>query len=95
MARRFLGASRKEETLARLGGDEFVLIAEGADHQTAVRIASLLQRVLVEPLDLMGQSYSVGASIGIAFYPADGQTSEDLIKRTDIALYQAKASGGG
>ena len=95
VARRFLGASRKEETLARLGGDEFVLIAEGADHQTAVRIASRLQRVLVEPLDLMGQSYSVGASIGIAFYPADGQTSEDLIKRTDIAMYQAKASGGG
>ena len=43
----------------------------------------------------MGQPYSVGASIGIAFYPADGQTSEDLIKRTDIAMYQAKASGGG
>jgi diguanylate cyclase (GGDEF)-like protein/PAS domain S-box-containing protein len=95
VARRFHGASRKEETLARLGGDEFVLIAEGADHQTAVRIASRLQRVLVEPLDLMGQPYSVGASIGIAFYPADGQTSEDLIKRTDIAMYQAKASGGG
>jgi EAL domain-containing protein (putative c-di-GMP-specific phosphodiesterase class I) len=72
-----------------------VLIAEGADHQTAVRIASRLQRVLVEPLDLMGQAYSVGASIGIAFYPADGQTSEDLIKRTDIAMYQAKANGGG
>ena len=95
VARRFQSASRKEETLARLGGDEFVLIAEGADHQTAVRIASRLQRVLVEPLDLMGQPYSVGASIGIAFYPADGQTSEDLIKRTDIAMYQAKASGGG
>ena len=95
VARRFSSASRKEETLARLGGDEFVLIAEGADHQTAVRIASRLQRVLVDPLDLMGQSYSVGASIGIAFYPADGQTSEDLIKRTDIAMYQAKASGGG
>ncbi len=95
VAKRFQQVSRKEETLARLGGDEFVLIAEGADHQTAVRIASRLQRVLVEPLDLMGQPYSVGASIGIAFYPADGQTSEDLIKRTDIAMYQAKASGGG
>lgn len=95
VSRRFQQVSRKEETLARLGGDEFVLIAESADHQTAVRIASRLQRVLVEPLDLLGQSYSVGASIGIAFYPADGQTTEDLIKRTDIAMYQAKASGGG
>ena len=95
VARRFQAVSRREETLARLGGDEFVLIAENADHQTAVRIASRLQRALAEPLDLMGQPYSVGASIGIAFYPADGQSSEDLIKRTDIAMYQAKASGGG
>ena len=95
VARRFQTASRKEETLARLGGDEFVLIAENADRQTAIRIATRMQRALEIPLDLMGHSYTVGASIGIAFYPADGQTSEDLIKRTDIAMYRAKASGGG
>ena len=95
VARRLQGATRKEETLARLGGDEFVIIAEGADHQSAVRIARRLQRALAQPLELLGQSYTVGASIGIAFYPADGQTSEDLIKRTDIAMYRAKASGGG
>jgi len=95
VARRLQGASRKEETLARLGGDEFVIIAEDADHQSAVRIARRLQRSLAKPLDLMGNSFTVGASIGIAFYPADGLTSEDLIKRTDIAMYRAKASGGG
>ena len=95
VARRFQGAARKEETLARLGGDEFVLIAENADVETAVLIATRLQRSLVEPLNLLGHPYSVGASIGIAFYPADGETSEDLIKRTDIAMYRAKASGGG
>jgi diguanylate cyclase (GGDEF)-like protein/PAS domain S-box-containing protein len=95
VARRLQGATRKEETLARLGGDEFVIIAEGADHQSAVRIARRLQRALSQPLELLGQSYVVGASIGIAFYPADGNSSEDLIKRTDIAMYRAKASGGG
>ena len=95
VARRFKDASRTEETLARLGGDEFVLMAENADHQTAILIATRLQHSLAEPLDLLGHSYSVGVSIGIAFYPADGQTSEDLIKRTDIAMYRAKASGGG
>lgn len=95
VARRFQGAARKEETLARLGGDEFVLIAENADVEAAVLIATRLQRSLVEPLNLLGHAYSVGASIGIAFYPADGETSEDLIKRTDIAMYRAKASGGG
>ena len=95
VARRLQAATRKEETLARLGGDEFVVIAEGADHQAAVRIARRLERALAEPLSLLGQAYPVGASIGIGFYPADGQTCEDLIKRTDIAMYQAKASGGG
>ena len=95
VARRLQGAARQEETLARLGGDEFVLIAEGADVQSAVRIANRLQDCLVEPLSLLGHSYSVGASIGIAFYPGDGETSEDLIKRTDIAMYRAKLSGGG
>jgi diguanylate cyclase (GGDEF)-like protein/PAS domain S-box-containing protein len=95
VARRLLAATRREETLARLGGDEFVVIAEGADHQSAVRIARRLQRSLAEPLHLLGQAFQVGASIGIAFYPADGSTSDDLIKRTDIAMYQAKASGGG
>jgi predicted signal transduction protein with EAL and GGDEF domain len=95
VARRLQGAARSEETLARLGGDEFVLIAENADVQTAVRIAGRLEQVLAAPLELSGHTYSVGASIGIAFYPADGDRSEDLIRRTDIAMYQAKAGGGG
>ena len=95
VARRFQSVSRSEETLARLGGDEFVLMAENADKAAAILIAARLQRALALPLDLKGQSYTVGASIGIAFYPDDGQSSEDLIKHTDIAMYRAKASGGG
>ncbi|MEO8000561.1 MAG: EAL domain-containing protein, partial [Arenimonas sp.] len=95
VARRFQGAARKEETLARLGGDEFVLIVEDSDVEVAVSIAMRLQLSLLEPLNLLGHSYTLGASIGIAFYPADGDTSEDLIKHTDIAMYRAKASGGG
>jgi len=95
VARRLQQAAREGETLARIGGDEFVLIAENADVPTAVRIAARLGRVLSEPLELSGHAYSVGASIGIAFYPADGDRSEDLIRRTDIAMYQAKSGGGG
>jgi diguanylate cyclase (GGDEF)-like protein/PAS domain S-box-containing protein len=95
VARRLQANAREEETLARLGGDEFVLIAENADVPAAVRIAARLGRVLAEPLELAGHAYTVGASIGIAFYPDDGDRSEDLIRRTDIAMYQAKSSGGG
>jgi predicted signal transduction protein with EAL and GGDEF domain len=95
VARRLQGVAREEETLARLGGDEFVLIAEDADIPAAVRIAARLSRVLADPLELSGHVFNIGASIGIAFYPADGDRSEDLIRRTDIAMYQAKAGGGG
>jgi diguanylate cyclase (GGDEF)-like protein/PAS domain S-box-containing protein len=95
VARRLQAAAREGETLARLGGDEFVLIAENADIPTAVRIAARLGRVLSEPLQVSGHVYIVGASIGIAFYPDDGDRSDDLIRRTDIAMYQAKSGGGG
>ena len=95
VARRLQQVARREETLARLGGDEFVLIADNADHLVAARIAVRMQDALAAPLDLMGQAYTVGASIGIAFYPQDAQGLEDLIKRTDIAMYRAKANGGG
>ena len=95
VARRFLTACRREETLARLGGDEFVLIAEGADHQAAALVASRLLRSLSEPLILMGVAHSIGASIGIAIYPDDGATTEELIKHADIAMFRAKAASGG
>ena len=95
VARRLRSVSRQEETLARMGGDEFVLIAENIDAEAAVLIAAQFCQALVEPLDLHGHAYVVGASIGIALYPADGETSEDLIKHADIAMYQAKSAGGG
>ncbi len=95
VARRLRSVSRQEETLARMGGDEFVLIAENIDAEAAVLIATQFCNALVEPLDLHGHAYVVGASIGIALYPADGETSEDLIKHADIAMYQAKSAGGG
>ncbi len=94
-ARRFLTACRREETLARLGGDEFVLIAEGADHHSAALVATRLLQSLSKPLMLMGAAHSIGISIGIALYPEDGTTTEELIKHTDIAMYRAKAAGGG
>lgn len=95
VARRFQSACRQDETLARLGGDEFVLIADDADRKTALLIAKRLQHVLSEPLVLLGQPVTLGMSIGIALFPEDGLSSEDLIKHADIAMYRAKTSGGG
>ena len=95
VARRLKNILRQEETLARLSGDEFVAIAPGADQAAAVHIAERIQTALSEPLVLTGHVFSLGASIGIAFYPEDGTTPEDLLKHTDIAMYRAKAGGGG
>jgi len=94
VARRFQATLRKEETLARLTGDEFVVVAEAADQAAAVLITERLQRALAEPIATNGHTFSVGVSIGIAFYPEDGVTIEDLLKRADIAMYRAKALGG-
>jgi diguanylate cyclase (GGDEF)-like protein/PAS domain S-box-containing protein len=95
VARRFCAALRENETLARLAGDEFVVIAEGADAQAAALIADRLERSLDEPIATRGHTFPVGLSIGIAACPDDGVTMEDLLKRADIAMYRAKAPGGG
>ncbi len=95
VARRFQAASRGEETLARLGGDEFIVIAEEADQAAAILIAERLQQALGEPIATKEHTFTLGVSIGIAFYPEDGANIEDLLKKADIAMYRAKASGGG
>ncbi|MEW5890746.1 MAG: EAL domain-containing protein [Pseudomonadota bacterium] len=95
IARRFQAALREEETLARLAGDEFVAIAMGANQSTAALIAERVQKALAEPLSVNGRFFTLKASIGIAFYPEDGRSAEELLKHADIAMYQAKTSGGG
>jgi diguanylate cyclase (GGDEF)-like protein/PAS domain S-box-containing protein len=95
VARRLQANARQEETLARLGGDEFVLVAEGADQEAAAMIAERMLEALVEPIVVTGNIVSVRGSIGLALYPEDGETPDDLIRHTDIAMYRAKANGGG
>lgn len=95
VAQRFRTALRQEETLARLGGDEFVVLATGADQTAANYIAERLLGTLAEPLKVEGQGLTLTASIGIACYPQDGSSPEDLLKNADIAMYRAKAAGGG
>jgi diguanylate cyclase (GGDEF)-like protein/PAS domain S-box-containing protein len=95
VARRFQATLREQETLARLAGDEFVVVAETSDRNAGALIAERLQRALADPIATRGHTFSVGLSIGIASYPADGQTMDDLLRRADIAMYRAKAAGGG
>jgi len=94
VAQRYRQALRADETLARLSGDEFVIIASGAG-EVAARIAERIATELSPAISVGAQQFKVNTSIGIAVFPEDGRTSEDLLKHADIAMYRAKAGGGG
>ena len=82
--------------LVRLGGDEFAVVATGinteSDAQEAIAplIASLLR-----PVEIFGRQILIGASAGVVMIPRDGTTAADLLRRADLALYQAKREGRG
>ncbi|HTH71447.1 MAG TPA: EAL domain-containing protein [Candidatus Saccharimonadales bacterium] len=82
------------ETVARLGGDEFAIMLD-AGAPDALRVADSIRRTLETPVDLEGHAIGVSASIGISFFPEHGDTESALLRRADIALYAAKATGGG
>ncbi|WP_144152864.1 putative bifunctional diguanylate cyclase/phosphodiesterase [Paraburkholderia sp. BCC1885] len=93
IADRFRGVARAGEMVARLGGDEFAIIARNRGVQGAVHIARRLITLVAEPLASVERT--VGISIGLAAYPEDGQTADDLVRHADLAMYRAKAAGGG
>ncbi|MBB5047836.1 diguanylate cyclase (GGDEF)-like protein/PAS domain S-box-containing protein [Rhodopseudomonas rhenobacensis] len=81
---------------ARFGGDEFAIVLGGinAPHEASDFAARLIE-VLSVPYDLDGPEAVIGASIGIALSPGDGEDGEELLRNADMALYRAKAEGGG
>ncbi|HQR03669.1 MAG: EAL domain-containing protein [Proteobacteria bacterium] len=95
VAHRLQAQTRQGETLARLGGDEFTLIVGDARPVTASRVAERIARAFDKPFLVDGRRFNIGVSIGIALYPGDGDTAQALISRADMAMYQAKAHGGG
>lgn len=85
---------RCEDVVARLGGDEFTVLAENiSSSKDAAVIAKALSRALESPLLLEGQEFVTPASIGIALYPRDGDSTSALARAADTAMYRAKAKG--
>lgn len=94
VAKRLLALVRKSDTVARVGGDEFIFILnnpKGIDDITDV--ANRVVSSINEPVEVLGDVFQIGASVGIAMFPADARTSTDLIKNADTAMYAAKGSG--
>lgn len=81
--------------LARLGGDEFtVLLSAIARNEDAATVAERIRVALARALTIRGHELYTTTSIGIAIYPEDGKTAEELLKNADLAMYYAKRGGG-
>lgn len=95
VAERLQAVSRQADFQARLGGDEFAFLLAGVDAGQAVAYAERVLEVLHQPFVLGHDEVHIGGSIGIATFPHDGENLESLMQSADIAMYQAKALGGG
>ncbi|MFZ6675182.1 putative bifunctional diguanylate cyclase/phosphodiesterase [Undibacterium sp. Xuan67W] len=94
VAKRLMQCVRDTDTVARLGGDEFVLILTDLREPGDVDIiAEKVLTALSKPFDVIGQDVVVTASIGISFYPKDGDHGEILLRYADIAMYRVKEHG--
>jgi diguanylate cyclase (GGDEF)-like protein len=96
VAERLTSAVGGVATVTRLGGDEFAVLLTGtADEDRAVQIGRRALRALEQPVDLDGLEVEVSGSIGIALAPAHGTEPAALLKRADMAMYDAKTSARG
>ncbi len=96
IGKRLSGELRHTDVVARLGGDEFGIVHCGRDitDKDCEVLSDRLLAVMKKPLNVSGFEFVVGTSIGIAQFPGDGTTVEELMKAADLALYAAKAAEG-
>jgi diguanylate cyclase (GGDEF)-like protein/PAS domain S-box-containing protein len=96
VAERLRGSLEKSSLIARFGGDEFAIILNSiASPDEAARTSGLIIEALKMPYYIDGSEIVIGASIGIALAPTDGENADELLKNADMALYRAKSEGRG
>jgi diguanylate cyclase (GGDEF)-like protein len=96
VAERLIAVIGDREKVSRLGGDEFQIILQDEDDRGKLgAIADRIIASLSHPYSIDGSRCVIGASVGIAVSPFDGQSSDDLIRNADLALYAAKGGGRG
>jgi len=85
---------RDADWFGRWGGEEFLWLLPATPADEAVRIAERIRRdIMDQPVLLEGASIPITASIGVASFPADGETGEELVRTADYRLYEAKRAG--
>ncbi len=99
VANRLLKNLRKEDTVSRLGGDEFVVslskLGENAEDSAKLARTSVakIQAILSEPFSIEGHRLHLTSSIGVSLYPMESETTDDILRHADTAMYRAKDSG--
>ncbi|MCB1876693.1 MAG: diguanylate cyclase [Chromatiales bacterium] len=90
-ASRLRSCVRESDTVARYGGDEFIVLLDDIDEERdAEQVAEKILEALGRPVTLEGREVGIPASIGISFFPEDGKTQDQLIRRADAAMFAAK-----
>jgi diguanylate cyclase (GGDEF)-like protein/PAS domain S-box-containing protein len=93
LARRFSALAGAQGSISRISGDEFVFLLDGLSEGELQRFAETLLQTVVLPISIGETEVTVGASVGIASYPAAGTTADELLRNADTAMYAAKAAG--
>ncbi len=87
---------KQTDTVSRLGGDEFLLIIEDVQqYEEVIVLVEKIIQAMAKPFALNEQIIHTSTSVGITFYPDDGNNVRQLLKNSDIAMYRAKAKGRG
>lgn len=95
-ANRIRETIRESDTVSRHGGDEFtVLVTDFREQRDALVIGNNIIETLSRPFSVAGRDCFLSATVGIAIFPDNGETSEVLLKHADTAMYRAKAAGRG
>lgn len=92
-AQRIKNCVGKSDIVSRYGGDEFIIIINNADENTISQVCNKILSRFIHPFKLGVREVYTTPSIGISFYPEDGQDVDTLIKHADIAMYRAKDNG--
>ena len=94
VADRLVAALRESDTVARFGGDEFVILQPVVNGSSdAADLAGRLVEAMCEPLKIGDFEQAVHTSVGIALFPQDGESADELMDHADRALYRAKGAG--
>ncbi len=93
LAPRLVHAVRPQDTVARIGGDVFaIVLASPVDQAVALAVATRVHRVIDETFPVLGLNLEIHSTVGIGLYPDHATTSAELMRRADVALYEAKTS---